>query len=192
MNTTSRYLLIFAGLLWGFGARSQSITGDLGITVTDPNGGTVPGATLDLTNTREGTTLGAKANDLGTYTFQPAEAGHIQPQSHCAGFQEQRVSEINIPVSPAHLDRRQTHRWPSQSGRRGIGERGNAAQHGDCDRRTGNAGTLDPKPAFKWPKLHSTCTAVGRCNTDRIGELSCFNMDRSLRSNHLDSRFARE
>ena len=93
MKTTSRYLLIFAGLLCGYG-RSQSITGDVSVNVTDPNGGTVPGAALELTNTREGTTLAAKVNESGTYTFSQLKPGSYSLRITAPGFQEQRVVSL--------------------------------------------------------------------------------------------------
>lgn len=99
MKTTSRYILIFAGFLCGFYGRSQSITGDLSVNVTDPNGGTVPGAALELTNTREGTTLAAKVNESGIYTFSQLKPGSYSLRVTAPGFQEQRVNEINIQLA---------------------------------------------------------------------------------------------
>lgn len=74
----------------------QAITGDLTINVTDPNGATIAGAELELTNAGEGTTRPGSTNDIGTFIFGQLKPGSYRLKVSAPGFQEQRVNDITI------------------------------------------------------------------------------------------------
>lgn len=91
------FLLFIAcccGLLNG-----QAITGDLTISVTDPNGARVPNAKLQLKNNQEGTTSTAESGNLGTYNFSQLRPGSYSLKVIAPGFREQNVSDINIQLA---------------------------------------------------------------------------------------------
>ncbi len=84
---------------------AQSITADLAVNVTDPNGGAIPSAKLVLQNTQENTVFTAQTNDLGTYVFTQLKPGTYSLNVSAQGFQEQQVRDISLQISQrASLD----------------------------------------------------------------------------------------
>src|SRR5579884_694564 len=96
------FVLSSASVLY---VEAQSITADLAVNVTDPNGGAIPSAKLVLQNTQENTVFTAQTNDLGTYVFTQLKPGTYSLNVSAQGFQEQQVRDISLQISQrASLD----------------------------------------------------------------------------------------
>lgn len=69
-------------------ALAQSITGSISGTVTDPNGGIIPGAGVTLTNVQVGDSRVATTNDEGRFTFAAVRPGTYTVLIEHKGFQK--------------------------------------------------------------------------------------------------------
>jgi hypothetical protein len=98
MKFASKILLWAMTVLGAARLYPQAITGDLTINVTDPNGATIAGAELELTNAGEGTTRPGSTNDIGTFIFGQLKPGSYRLKVSAPGFQEQRVNDITIQL----------------------------------------------------------------------------------------------
>src|SRR5579885_46064 len=78
---------------------AQSITADLAVNVTDPNGAAVSGAKLVLKNTQENTVSTGQTGDLGTYVFTQMKPGAYSLTVSAQGFQDQQVNDITLQIS---------------------------------------------------------------------------------------------
>ncbi len=99
----TKYRFLYAGLALLCGAAlvtSQGLTGDLSVTVTDPNGASVANATLTLKNVQENTTTAtAQTNGGGSYIFNELKPGSYALEIKAAGFQPQRLTDITIQLA---------------------------------------------------------------------------------------------
>ena len=91
MRSYALLLILTAGLL-----RSQSTTGSITGTVTDPSGAVIPGAKVTLTN--EGTNISATADTspTGDYTFPNLRAAGYMVQVEAPGFRKSKVQGIQL------------------------------------------------------------------------------------------------
>ena len=99
MKTTSRYSLLIAILISGRLLSAQAITGDLSVTVVDPNGASISGAQLSLVSLQEGTAVSAQSNSTGTFTFSQMRPGAYSLKVTAPGFQEQLVKDLTIQLA---------------------------------------------------------------------------------------------
>lgn len=67
---------------------AQSVTGTISGTVTDPNGGVIPGATVTLTSKRVGNTRTVNTNEEGRFTFAAVQPGEYSVLIEHQGFQK--------------------------------------------------------------------------------------------------------
>jgi hypothetical protein len=98
MKAMSCFRLLCLAVIACHFAASQAITGDLSVNVTDPNGATVAGSKLTLTNAQEGTVLAGQTDDAGFYSFNQLKPGAYTLKVIAPGFQEQRVNDISIQL----------------------------------------------------------------------------------------------
>ncbi len=75
-----------------------SLTG----TVSDPQGASVPGATVTLTDTDTGRTLNATSNEAGVYNFGALPPDHFTLKTTMSGFQTSTVNGITITPEQAN------------------------------------------------------------------------------------------
>ena len=61
-------------------------------TVTDPDGGVIPGAILTLTDTDTNRALTATSNDSGVYNFNALPPDHFTLSASAKGFQQKVIS----------------------------------------------------------------------------------------------------
>ena len=78
--------------------RAQSTQGAVGGSVKDPGGAVVPGATVTLTNTAEGTMRVAKSNAVGDYRFLDVKAGNYSVDVVASGFEKWSASGVTLEV----------------------------------------------------------------------------------------------
>src|SRR5215218_10306347 len=80
-------LLLLAGLMLPVHARAQVSTGTVTGTVKDSQGGVIPGASVTLTNERQGTSLApAVTNYSGDYVFPNVPTGTYTIDVTMSGF----------------------------------------------------------------------------------------------------------
>ena len=80
-----------------FHSRAQSIiSGDVTGTVTDPSGGTVPGAAVTLTNVNTNTSQKATTNNDGSYRFSFLPPGNYRVNVTASGFQSQSLPGVLV------------------------------------------------------------------------------------------------
>ena len=86
--TWSRAVETALGLLLFFAccATAQDFRAKLTVTVSDPSGLAVPGATLDLTNANNGEVSSAKANETGVHSFLFLLPGSYNLKVSAPGF----------------------------------------------------------------------------------------------------------
>jgi len=100
MKTKCRFLAsLFAFLCCAPLALPQGLTGDLNVTVSDPNGAAVAGAALVLTNTQENTTLAGRSGAAGNYVFTQLKPGSYSLEIKAPGFQAQHLNDITIQLA---------------------------------------------------------------------------------------------
>jgi Carboxypeptidase regulatory-like domain len=91
-----------AMLVWMFLAPellSQTTRATLTGTVTDPNGGIVPGATVQATNIATNITSTAKTNQEGTYTFTALPPGEYTVEVEVTGFKRNIQTGIILRIA---------------------------------------------------------------------------------------------
>ena len=66
---------------------SQSITGTISGTVTDPAGGMIPGAAVTLVSEKDGTKRNVVTNDEGRFQFSTVQPGPYTIKIERDGFQ---------------------------------------------------------------------------------------------------------
>ena len=66
--------------------------------VTDPNGGTVAGATIKITESSKGTTRTVKSNESGTYVILSLQPGVYSMKVEADGFVTQNFTDIRLNV----------------------------------------------------------------------------------------------
>ena len=79
-------------------ALAQVTTGTVTGTVKDPQGGTVPGATVTLTSVKRGTSLDTTTNENGDFTFPNVTGDTYNIKITLEGFKT--LERPNIQVSP--------------------------------------------------------------------------------------------
>jgi hypothetical protein len=79
-------------------AFAQTSTSQLSGTVTDPSGGTVPGASVTLTNEATGVSLRQTTTDAGLFAFPSIPAGVYTVKVEAKGFRafEQRANTVQV------------------------------------------------------------------------------------------------
>lgn len=65
---------------------AQEVTGGITGTVTDPSQAAVPGATITVTNTAQGTAWTSQTNSAGVYNFPRLQAGQYSVKATAQGF----------------------------------------------------------------------------------------------------------
>jgi hypothetical protein len=75
-------------VIFAAGGSGQSITGTISGTVTDPNGGVIPGASVTLTNKQVGNSRTVNTNDEGRFTFAAVQPGEYSVMIEHQGFQK--------------------------------------------------------------------------------------------------------
>ncbi|HEY6251761.1 MAG TPA: carboxypeptidase regulatory-like domain-containing protein [Candidatus Angelobacter sp.] len=86
-------VLLVSGLVLG-----QTDSGRVRGTVSDAQGGLIPGATVTLTNTENGRAQTATANSEGGYNFDVVPRGHYKIQTEQKGFKN-ATAEFTLEVS---------------------------------------------------------------------------------------------
>lgn len=100
MKTACRVLLFFFLALWTAALLcGQGITGDLSVSVTDPNGASVANATLLLRNVQENTTIPGHTDDAGAHVFNELKPGLYSLEIKADGFQSTRLNDITIQLA---------------------------------------------------------------------------------------------
>jgi len=89
-------LLVFA--LASTEALPQATQGSITGSVKDTAGAVVPGATVTLTNTDEGTIRTTKSNGVGDYHFQDVKAGTYSVEASAPTFEKWRVTGLALQV----------------------------------------------------------------------------------------------
>ena len=78
--------------------RAQSTQGAITGSIKDAAGAVVPGASVTLTNTDEGTTRTARSNAVGDYRFLDAKAGRYSVEVSAPGFEKWNVTGVVLAV----------------------------------------------------------------------------------------------
>src|SRR5437870_5441009 len=98
-----RRVLLFGVLILGIVSGGSSSlwaqtadTGALRGTVTDPSGGSVPGATVTLTSNATARTLTTTTGSEGTYTFSALPAATYTLKASSAGFSTTEVPSVIV------------------------------------------------------------------------------------------------
>src|SRR5437764_3035901 len=89
-------LLLFA--LASFPSMAQSSFGSIVGTITDPSGGTIPGATVDLTNTGTSEKRTVTSDSSGNYSFVNVSPGSYRVEVQQPGFKRYSREPIRIEV----------------------------------------------------------------------------------------------
>lgn len=89
-------LIILAAI--GPSGYAQSTQGSIVGSVKDPGGAVVPGATVTLTNTGEGTARTAKSNAVGDYRFLDVIAGTYSISVTAGGFEKWDATGVSLAV----------------------------------------------------------------------------------------------
>jgi hypothetical protein len=90
-------VLILFALAWTQGW-TQATEGAITGSVKDLSGAVVPGATVTLINTEEGTTRSVKSNDVGDYSFLDVKAARYSVEVSAQGFDKWSVSGLVLAV----------------------------------------------------------------------------------------------
>ena len=144
-----------------------SQTGLIG-TVTDSNGGVLPGATVTAVNVGTQTTLSGVTNEAGVYQFNAVPLGAYEITISLAGVPDLQGDE--------HRGRRQPGRSPGCRPERGRSERDDhrrSGEHDDPDRPrhrvADRRGARRHRPAVaaaatsgRWPRRRPACSAGRR------------------------------
>src|SRR6267142_607377 len=78
---------------------AQTATGEVNGTITDPNGGTVPGATVKLINQSTKIEIEATANQSGAFTFVNVKPADYILRVEVPGFKRSQTATFNLGVS---------------------------------------------------------------------------------------------
>ena len=92
-------LLSLAALLLAFfftSAAHAQFRASIQGTVTDPQGASVPGATLTLLDTETNRSLTATSNSSGVYNFNALPPDHFTLTATAPGFQQQVINDVHI------------------------------------------------------------------------------------------------
>src|SRR5438067_320662 len=82
---------LFAGIAYG-----QIVTGTLYVTVVDPNGALIPGATVTALNVDRGSALTRSADTLGEVSFPSLPVGSYALTVEAKGFKTLKRSGIRL------------------------------------------------------------------------------------------------
>jgi hypothetical protein len=101
MKTRSRVRIFFVTLVWlgmslSGGSALAQYRASLQGTVTDPQGGVVPGATVILTDTETNRTLETITNESGVYVFTALAARTYSLSVELQGFKKQVLDDVRI------------------------------------------------------------------------------------------------
>jgi len=77
---------------------AQSTQGSIVGSVKDVGGAVVPGASVTLTNTDEGTVRETKSNGVGDYRFQDVKAGYYSLAVTASGFEKWSATQVSLEV----------------------------------------------------------------------------------------------
>jgi hypothetical protein len=95
-----RFSLSIMALLFGVSfAAAQVATGSMSGTVTDPNGGTVPGALVVVTNATSGIKTETITSEAGLYVFPSLPVGTYEVAVEITGFKKVTRSNIEIRIA---------------------------------------------------------------------------------------------
>ncbi|HEV8591558.1 MAG TPA: carboxypeptidase-like regulatory domain-containing protein, partial [Pyrinomonadaceae bacterium] len=98
LNSFKLFVSISVIVIAAFSAQAQTITGTISGTVTDPNGGVIPGANVTLTYLQTGATRNAVTNEEGRFTFSAVQPGTYSVRIERDGFQA--LLRENTMLSP--------------------------------------------------------------------------------------------
>lgn len=90
--------LIFLGLYMTYGARAQVVTSNLQGVVSDPSGGSIPGASVTAVNVDTGETRETSANQEGFYRLNLLPRGKYDVRAAKAGFSAENVKDITLTI----------------------------------------------------------------------------------------------
>ncbi|HXK61468.1 MAG TPA: carboxypeptidase-like regulatory domain-containing protein, partial [Acidobacteriota bacterium] len=90
------FLVLVAVLFISPPARAQVLYGGLVGTVTDPQGGVLPGVTVTITNVGTGLTLETITDDTGNYVFRNLLPGTFDMTLALEGFTTMRRTGITV------------------------------------------------------------------------------------------------
>src|SRR6266404_8476264 len=79
-------VLLLIVLCAAFLSLAQGDTGRLQGTITDPSGGALTSATVEVTNTGTGRSVTSTTNDLGYYSVSALPPGHYRIEVSATGF----------------------------------------------------------------------------------------------------------
>ncbi|HVT93902.1 MAG TPA: TonB-dependent receptor [Bryobacteraceae bacterium] len=97
MKRTYQLLYICAAFFAAaFTLNAQAITGDLLVSVTDPNGAVVPGAKLELTDPSTNIGVGAVTSGSGTYLYSQLKPGTYGLRVTATGFEAAQLDNVLI------------------------------------------------------------------------------------------------
>src|SRR3954470_12132610 len=104
IRVTAPRCLLFLLLLLTFGnlpSFAQSSFGSIVGTVTDPSGGTIPGAKVDLTNTGTAERRSVTSDSSGNFSFVNVSPGNYKVEVEQPGFKRYSREPIRIEVESA-------------------------------------------------------------------------------------------
>src|SRR6266550_8783303 len=78
---------------------AQTATGEVNGTITDPNGGAVPGAAVKLINQATKIEIEATANQSGAFTFVNVKPADYVLRVEVSGFKRSQTASFNLGVS---------------------------------------------------------------------------------------------
>src|ERR1700733_11012778 len=96
---TSRFSLVFVGALLISAVYGQNFLGNLSGITTDTTGGSVPNATVTLSNRSTGLTRTPASLANGDFLFADLPVGRYTLAVSASGFQSKQVDEIEVAVS---------------------------------------------------------------------------------------------
>jgi hypothetical protein len=104
-STTLIILTAVIGCVFLFApsALAQVDTGAVHGTITDPDGGVIPGATVTLTNQDTGLSVSTTTGPEGTYSFSPVRIGKYKIDVELSGFGPATRSDIAVDVQQRAL-----------------------------------------------------------------------------------------
>src|SRR5258706_2238705 len=82
------FLSFISVVILSIAASGQTTTGTISGTVTDPNGGIVPGATVTLVSDQVGNSRVVTTNEEGRFTFAAVQPGKYTVKIERQGFQK--------------------------------------------------------------------------------------------------------
>src|SRR5262249_31205218 len=91
--------VLLTGLLALSAFGQQTTTGNLNVTVTDPSGAVVTGATLTLVNNETGLTRTAVSGTAGSFDFETLQPAKYSITVEAKGFKKSLSTDINVSVS---------------------------------------------------------------------------------------------